>query len=148
MDEAWCIHCKTSVSLVHAIAEFPCPSCSSKEYFYIVSGRDLDIEICDAEANRMMRIGQWEAASAAYTRCFSAGNMSAAERNLREVTLEWRKACASRAVALIADGGVPLDLFRSKLVDEYDEFAVAWVLQEFRGIRLVPSEGAFIVEVR
>lgn len=145
MELAWCSKCHADVSLAHAVAELPCPSCGSRLYFLIAEdGRG---EFLLAEAERMMRIGNWDDAGSILKRCFHLGLISAADLNLSAANLEWRKQCASAATALVADGGMPLAAFRSALVSEYDVYVVEWLLREYRGIRLVPDGGTYVVEV-
>lgn len=145
MEFAWCSKCHADVSLAHAVAELPCPSCGGRLYFLIAE--DGRKEFLLAETERMMRIGNWEEAGSILKRCFDLGLISAADFNLSAANLEWRKLCASSAAALVADGSVPLAAFRSALVSEYDAYVVEWLLREYRGIRLVPDGGTYVVEV-
>lgn len=144
MDKAWCSRCQQDVSLARAVAELPCPACGAKSYFVIIE--DGKRETLLGKAERMMRLGRWKDAAAALGECRNRGLISVADFNLSSVSLEWRKQCAAAAGDLVAGGGLPLDSFRSALVAEYDEYVVEWLLREYRGIRLVPDGGSYIVE--
>lgn len=144
MEMAWCTKCHTDVSLAHAVAELPCPSCGSKTFFLMVD--DGRREALLLESERMMRLGRWSDASEVLRRCYELELVSAADLNLSVANLEWRKQCAAAAGNLVAGGGLPLDSFRAALVAEYDEYVVEWLLREYRGIRLVPDGGSYLVE--
>lgn len=145
MCMAWCSKCQTDVSLAHAVAELPCPSCGSNSYFLIVD--DGERETLLGEAERMMRIGRWLDASAALSECRNRGLISDADFNLSSANLEWRKQCAAAAVDLVAMEGMPLPDFRAALESEFDSFVVDWLLRDCRMFRLVPDGGGYIVEV-
>ena len=145
MELAWCRKCHADVSLAHAIAELPCPSCGAKTYFIIVESADREALL--GESERMERLGRWEDAAAALEECRKRGLISAADFNLSSTRLEWRGQCASAAVALLTSGGVPLPKFRAALEAEFDSFVVDWLLQDCRLIRLVPAGSNYIVEV-
>lgn len=98
------------------------------------------------EAERMMRLGKWGNASETLRRCFELEFVSAADLNLAMANLEWRKQCAAAAGDLVASGSLPLDSFRAALIAEYDEYVVEWLLREYRGIRLIPDGGSYLVE--
>lgn len=145
MELAWCKSCRKVVSLAHAVAERPCPGCGMKEYLIAADGGQRDELLFTAE--RMMRIGRWAEAGAALARAFEDGLISAADKNLTMADLEWRKQCAASAAELLADGQMPLDVFRERLVSQYDGFVVDWLLREYHGIRMVPSGCTYAVEV-
>lgn len=145
MDIAWCSKCHTDVSLAHAVAELPCPSCGSKMYFLIVD--DGERETLLGEAERMMRVGRWADAAAALYECKKRGLVSTADFNLSATNLEWRKQCAAAAVDLVAVEGMPLAEFRAALENEFDSFVVDWLLQSCKVIRLVRAGKSYIVEV-
>lgn len=144
MELAWCSKCHTDVSLAHAVAELPCPSCGGTSYFLFAE--DGRRELLLSEAERMMRLGRWQDAENALRRCSECGSLSAADFNLSAANLEWRKQCAAAAADLVACCGMSLSTFRNKLIAEYDEYVVEWLLREYRGIRLVPDGGTYIVE--
>lgn len=145
MELAWCSKCHADVSLAHAVAGLQCPSCGGRLYFLIAE--DGRKEFLLAEIERMMRIGNWEDAESILRCCYDLDLISAADFNLSATNLEWRKQCASSAAVLAAAGGMPLAAFREAIVSEYDIYAVEWLLREYRGIRLVPDGGTYIVEV-
>ncbi len=145
MELAWCCKCHADVSLAHAIAELPCPSCGAKTYFMIVESADREALL--GESERMTRLGRWEDAADALAECHKRGLISAADFNLSMTNLEWRQQCAAAAVALLSSGGVPLSEFRATLEAEFDSFVVDWLLQDCRLIRLVPDGRGYIVEV-
>lgn len=144
MEMAWCSKCHTDVTLAHAVAELPCPACGSTSFFLMAD--DGQRETLLFEAERMMRLGRWSDAADALRRCYSLELISAADLNLSAANLEWRKQCAAAAGDLVAGGGLPLDRFRAALVAEYDEYVVEWLLREYRGIRLIPDGGSYVVE--
>lgn len=145
MELAWCRKCHADVSLAHAIAELPCPSCGAKTYFIIVESADREALL--GESERMERLGRWEDAADALEECRKRGLISAADFNLSSANLEWRRQCATAAVSLLSSGGVPLPKFRAALEAEFDSFVVDWLLQDCRLIRLVPAGSNYIVEV-
>lgn len=145
MDIAWCSKCHEDVSLAHAVAELPCPSCGAKTYFMIVESADKEALL--GESERMMRLGRWDDAGDALAECRKRGLISAADYNLSSANLEWRRRCAASAIALASGSGVPLAEFRAALIEEFDAFVVDWLLQECRLIRLVPAGCGYIVEV-
>lgn len=144
MELVWCSNCRADVSLAHAVAEMPCPACGGREYFVAADDGSADALLFKAE--RMMRLGRWSEAAAAFRACFEMGLISAAEFNLSSANLEWRRQCAAAAVDLVACGGIRLDAFRGALSAEFDEYVVKWLLKEYRGIRLVPDGKSYIVE--
>lgn len=145
MELAWCRKCHADVSLAHAIAELPCPSCGAKTYFIIVESADRETLL--GESERMERLGRWEDAADALEECRKRGLISAADFNLSSANLEWRRQCATAAVSLLSSGGVPLPKFRAALEADFDSFVVDWLLQDCRLIRLVPAGSNYIVEV-
>lgn len=145
MELAWCCNCHTDVSLAHAVAELPCPSCGAKTYFMIVESADKEALL--GESERMTRLGRWGDAADALVECRKRGLISVADFNLSSANLEWRRQCAVAAVALLSSGGVPLSEFRAALEADFDSFVVDWLLQECRLIRLVPAGRGYIVEV-
>ena len=145
MELAWCRKCHADVSLAHAIAELPCPSCGAKTYFIIVESADPEALL--GESERMERLGRWEDAADALEECRKRGLISAADFNLSSANLEWRRQCATAAVSLLSSGGVPLPKFRAALEADFDSFVVDWLLQDCRLIRLVPAGSNYIVEV-
>ena len=145
MELAWCRKCHADVSLAHAIAELPCPSCGAKTYFIIVESADQETLL--GESERMERLGRWEDAADALEECRKRGLISAADFNLSSANLEWRRQCATAAVSLLSSGGVPLPKFRAALEADFDSFVVDWLLQDCRLIRLVPAGSNYIVEV-
>lgn len=146
MELAWCCKCQTDVSLARAVAELPCPCCGSVEYFLIAGNVERDSLL--SESDRMMRIGRWPEAEKALRVCRERELISIADFNLSFSNLEWRKGCAASAASLVCESAVPLVEFRNALVREYDEYVVDWLLREFRGIRLVPDGGSYLVEAR
>ena len=145
MELAWCRKCHADVSLAHAIAELPCPSCGAKTYFIIVESADREALL--GESERMERLGRWEDAADALEECRKRGLISAADFNLSSANLEWRRQCATAAVSMLSSGGVPLPKFRAALEADFDSFVVDWLLQDCRLIRLVPAGSNYIVEV-
>lgn len=146
MELAWCCKCQADVSLAHAVAELPCPQCGAVSYFLMAG--DGEREALLSESERMMRLGHWPAAEKALNECAARGLISAADFTLSSANLEWRKCCAASAASLVAGDGVPLAAFRAVLVSGYDEYVVDWLLREFRGLRLVPEGGSYLVEAR
>jgi len=146
MELAWCCRCQADVSLAHAVAELPCPKCGAASYFLMAG--DGERESLLSESERMMRLGRWPAAEKALHECASRGLISAADFNLSAANLAWRKSCAASAASLVAGEGVPLAAFRAELVPAYDEYVVEWLLREYRGLRLVPDGGSYLVEAR
>lgn len=146
VEFAWCRKCGADVSIAHAVAEFPCPTCGAVEYIVIADDGQRDALLSLAE--RMMRLGRWEDAASAFDRCLAGDLISAADYNLSLSNLEWRKLCAASGAKLIADssGRVPLEYFRGCLELEYDVFVVQWLLNEYQGFRLIPSGRSFYVE--
>ena len=118
MELAWCRKCHADVSLAHAIAELPCPSCGAKTYFIIVESADQETLL--GESERMERLGRWEDAADALEECRKRGLISAADFNLSSANLEWRRQCATAAVSLLSSGGVPLPKFRAALEADFD----------------------------
>ena len=100
MELAWCRKCHADVSLAHAIAELPCPSCGAKTYFIIVESADREALL--GESERMERLGRWEDAADALEECRKRGLISAADFNLSSANLEWRRQCATAAVSLLS----------------------------------------------
>ncbi len=146
MELAWCCKCHTDVSLARAVAELPCPRCGATTYFLIAGDAERDALLSESE--RMMRIGRWPEAKRALLSCSELGLISVADYNLSFATLEWRKNCVEAAIGMISARAVPLSDFREALAKDYDKFVIGWVLREFRGIRLVPDGGSYLVEVR
>ena len=144
MEMAWCSKCHADVSLAHAVAELPCPACGGSSFFLMADVVERESLLLEAE--RMLRLGRWPDAADALKRCFDRELISAADLNLSAANLEWRKQCAAAAGDLVAGGGLPLDSFRFALVAEYDEYVVEWLLREYRGIRLIPDGGSYLVE--
>lgn len=146
-DLIWCSSCGTEVSLARAVAELPCPACGSTDYFVLATDAEYDALLSLAE--RMQRIGCWEVAEAALRRCRDQGYISTADCNLSLRALSWRKECADVARDLIrsSSSALTVDQLRSLLLNEYDEYTVDWLLSEFTGLRRVPFDKTFIVEV-
>lgn len=147
MEMAWCLNCREDVTLAHAVAELPCPSCGGCEYFVAID--EGGQEALFSKAERMQRIGRWAAAAEIYSSCASKGLMSAADLNLSMATLEWRRACAVAGASLIQDSGgeIPLEDFRAELQDSFEDYVVAWLLHEYQDIRTVMRDGGYVVEV-
>lgn len=147
MEFAWCRACGTDVSIAHAVAQFPCPSCGSTDYIVIADDGKRDELLSLSE--RMMRLGRWAEASSALSECIAAGLISPADYNLSAANIEWRRQCAASASDMIAAAGgrLPTSQLRLRLASDYDAFAVHWLLHEFRGLRLVSSGGVSFVEV-
>lgn len=147
MEMAWCVNCGEDVTLAHAVAELPCPSCGNDEYFVAID--DGAREALFSKAERMQRIGRWAAAAEIYTSCASKGMMSPADLNLSMVTLEWRRACAVAGASMIqaAGGEVPLEDFRSRLQDEFEDYVVAWLLHDYQEIQTMLRDGSYVVGV-
>ena len=146
-DMVWCRSCGQSASLAQAVAELPCSCCGSRNYISILTSNEEDALLSLSE--RMQRVGDWEVAEAAYRRCFQAGYISSADFNLSMTQLQWRKECASAAVALIRSSSVALTVseLRSYLENEFDQFTVSWLMSDFVGLRLVPFDSTYVVEV-
>lgn len=146
-DLIWCSSCGTEVSLARAVAELPCPACGSTDYFVLATDAEYDALLSLAE--RMQRIGCWEVAEASLRRCRDQGYISTADCNLSLRALSWRKECADVARDLIrsSSSALTVDQLRSLLLNEYDEYTVDWLLSEFTGLRRVPFDKTFIVEV-
>ena len=146
-DLIWCSSCGTEVSLARAVAELPCPCCGSTSYFVLATSAEHDALLSLSE--RMQRIGCWEVAEAALRRCSDQGYISAADFNLSHRALLWRKECADVARDLIgsSESALTVDELRSLLLNEYDVFTVDWLLTDFAGLRRVPFDNTYIVEV-
>lgn len=143
---AWCLACGKDVSVAHAVAEFPCPSCGGKDYFVAAGSVEKDMLLSLAE--RMQRVGRWEIAERAFLRCAELRLISAADRNLSLCNLRWRMECAASALSILRSASEPVtvDALRSALVADYDEFVVTWLLRDFAGLRLVPAGKTYTVE--
>lgn len=146
-DLIWCSSCGNEVSLARAVAELPCQCCGSTSYFVLASSAEHDALLSLSE--RMQRIGCWEVAEAAFRRCYDQGYITAADRNLSLRALSWRRECAGVARDLISSSASALTLeeLRSLLLEEYDEYTVDWLLTDFSGLRRVPFDNTYIVEV-
>ena len=145
MESAWCIKCHRTVSLASAIAEIPCPECGGTNFLLLVD--DGKREKLLSEAERMMRLGRWGDAKEALDSCFDAGLISAGERNLSGAQLEWRRQCAAAAEEITSSSVcMSVDDFRAALVEQFDPYVVAWVLRDYRGIRLVAHGKTYDVE--
>ena len=146
-DLIWCSSCGTDVSLARAVAELPCPCCGSTDYFVLATDAEYDALL--SLSDRMQRIGCWEVAEAAFRRCRDQGYISTADCNLSLRALSWRKECSEVARDLIRSSSAALtvDALRSLLLNEYDEYTVGWLLTEFTGLRRVPFDNTYIVEV-
>lgn len=143
MELAWRSKRQADMLIAHSVEDLPCPYCDSTTYFMLKE--DGRREAMLAESERMMRLGRWSEAERALEECRSL--MSDADFNLSSVTLGWRRECAASALAALVAGSVPLDMFHACMVSEFDEYVVDWMLREFRGIRLVPDGGSYLVEV-
>lgn len=143
----WCRSCSRTVSLEHAIAELPCPSCGGSDYFVVTGSAEQDALLSLSE--RMQRIGRWEVAEKAIRRCADRGYISAADCALSIHNLAWRRECACSACSMIEDSPAALTVaeLRSSLLRDYDTYVVDWLLQEFAGLRLVPFGDTYVVEV-
>lgn len=146
-DLIWCSSCGTEVSLARAVAELPCPGCGGTDYFVLATDAEYDALISLAE--RMQRIGCWEVAEAALRRCRDQGYISTADFNLSSRALSWRKECAETARDLVSSSASALtvDALRSLLLNEYDDFTVDWLLSDYTGLRRIPFDNTFTVEV-
>lgn len=146
-DLIWCSSCGCEVSLAHAVAELPCPRCGGKEYFVLATDAENDALLSLSE--RMQRVGRWDVAEAAFRRCLDQGYISQADFNLSTGALSWRRECAETACDLISgsDSALTISALRSLLLRDYDVYTVEWVLSEFTGLRRVPFDRTFIVEV-
>ncbi len=147
MEITWCSKCLTDVSFAHAVAELPCPKCGATSFFVIADDGKRDLLLSESE--RMMRIGRWAEAENVLRECMSLELISAPDFNLSLANIEWRKQCAVSAVAYLEEASAPVALpaLRTRLAREFDEYVVDWMLREFRGIRLVPDGGSYLVEV-
>ena len=146
-DLIWCSSCGTEVSLARAVAELPCPSCGGTDYFVLATDTEYDALLSLSE--RMQRIGCWEVAEAAFRRCLDQGYITSADCNLSLRALSWRKECADVARDLVSssESAMTIDALRSLLLNEYDEYTVEWLLSEYTGLRRVPFDNTFIIEV-
>lgn len=147
MDNVWCVNCKASVSLQHAMNELPCPSCSSTSYMIMCLECSLSLEDTDLRAEQLMQYGKWQEAAEAYHFC---SDIEPSELNLRMAVLELRKECSQQIHKVIVDNGGILNIadLRQYLLDNYDTFVMKWILQEFRGILLVPNGTSYNVQWR
>jgi len=89
MTTSWCTTCHADVSLAHAIAELPCPDCGEVSYFAAISDGRRDDLISEAE--RYMRLGQWDAAKDKYRQCRELDLITETERIRLTVNLELRR---------------------------------------------------------
>lgn len=146
-DLVWCSSCGLSASLAQAVAELPCSRCGSRSYFCATSSTEEDALLSLAE--RMQRVGEWELAETAFRRCFSSGFISSADLHLSLHQLSFRRECADAACTLIRSSSSALTVsdLRSLLLAEFDDFTVSWLLSDYTGIRLVPFDSTYIVEV-
>lgn len=146
-DMIWCSSCGTEVSLARAVADLPCPCCGSTSYFVLATSAEHDALLSLSE--RMQRIGCWDVGEAALRRCRDQGYISSADFNLSRLALLWRKECADVARGLIGSSASALTVeeLRSLLLNEYDEYTVDWLLSDFTGLRRVPFDNTYIVEV-
>lgn len=149
MNGTWCVNCLTKVTSIHADNGLPCPTCGQIKYFRL-SQNQCSLEYCDSKAALLMQTGHWEDASALYTDCFIAGNMSAAEKTLRMAMLEWRQQAAQLSLNLVDTHGgqIPIGRLRQALLREFDEFTTQWVLQEYQGLLLAQNENGLIAQKR
>lgn len=147
MERAWCTNCKTNVSLIHATNELPCPSCSSVSYMVLRFDASISLEDTDLKAEQLMQRSMWDEAAEAYRSC---SDIEPSEFNLRMATLELRRDCSQQIHNVIVDNGGTLDIadLRQYLVDNYDTFISKWILQEYRGILLVPNGTSYFVQWR
>lgn len=145
IDLVWCRSCGLPASLVQAALNEPCSRCGSVSYLSIDDSSEEDALLSLSE--RMQRIGQWDIAEAAFRRCFDLGFISAADLNLSLRQLSWRKECVSAAVDAVRSAPSPIFVedLKAALAD-FDEYTLSWLLSEFSGLRLVPSESGFIIE--
>lgn len=146
-DLVWCSSCGLSASLAQAITESPCSRCGSRSYFCVTSAAEEDALLSLAE--RMQRVGEWDVSETAFRRCYASGYISAADLNLSLSQLSFRRECADAACALIRSSSSALTVsdLRSLLLSEYDDFTVSWLLSDYSGLRLVPFDSTYIVEV-
>ena len=146
-DMVWCRSCGRSASLTQAVAGSACSGCGSVNYFAVPGSAEEDALLSLSE--RMQRVGEWDLAEAAFRRCLAAGYISAADFNLSCTQLRWRQECADAACSLIrsSDSALTVPELRSLLLSEYDQFTVDWLFSDFSGIRLVPFDTTYIVEV-
>jgi len=146
-DLVWCSSCGLSASLAQAVSECPCSRCGSRSYFCATSSAEEDALLSLAE--RMQRVGEWELSESAFRRCFAAGYISAADLRLSLSQLSFRRECADAACTLIRSSSSALTVsdLRSLLLTEYDDFTVSWLLSDYSGLRLVPFDSTYIVEV-
>lgn len=146
-DLIWCSSCGAEVSLARAVAELPCPCCGSTSYFVLATSAEHDALLSLSE--RMQRIGCWDVAGAALRRCRDQGYITEADYNLSSRAMAWRKECVDSARDFISSSGsaVMIDDLRSALLIDYDEYTVAWLLTDYAGLRRVPFDKSYIVEV-
>ena len=97
----------------------------------------------------MQRVGEWDIARAAFVRACESGFISSADLRLSLSQLSFRRECADAACTLIRSSSSALTVseLRSLLLSEFDDFTVSWLLSDFSGIRLVPFDSTYIVEV-
>lgn len=146
-DLVWCKSCGLSASLAQAVAKLPCSRCGSISYFCATSSAEEDALLSLAE--RMQRVGEWELARAAFVRASSSGFISPADLRLSLSQLSFRRECADAACTLIraSSSALTVSELRSLLLSEFDDFTVSWLLSEYSGLRLIPFDSTYIVEV-
>lgn len=147
-DMVWCSSCGTEVSLARAVAELPCPVCGKTEYFVVASDAEQDALLSLAE--RMQRIGCWEVAEGAFRRCLDQGYITQADFNLSTRTLQWRRECvdAARGFLRSADSSLPEKQLGSLLQqNDFDDYTIVWVMNEYSGFRHVRRGKTQFVEV-
>lgn len=147
MDCAWCLVCNADVSIQHAESGLPCPACRGTDYFIMRLSETDNVGQTDDEAERFMRQGKWDEAEEAYKSCQC---FEPSETALRMAVLNWRKDCASFSDKLLLhlDGEIDVAEFRKALLAHYDEYVAKWILQEYRGIVLLPNGDSYTVARR
>lgn len=144
MNGAWCAGCKGEALLSAAIEGLPCPQCGGTEYVILATDDESSIAISDAKAELFMQKGLWDEAEDAYRSCI---RLEPSELNLRMATLQWRHDC-TQYINRTLDEPVSLADFKQDILDRYDTFVADWVLQSYRGIRLVPEGSTYNVTRR
>ena len=141
MKNAWCLNCKSDVSLLTAIDNRPCPRCGSKQYIIPELDDETIIAIADTKAEIFMQKGMWNEAASALSSC---SILSPCERTLRSALLECRQDCAQYIQKTLIEP-MPLETFKKTITAEYDIFTAEWFLQSYQDIRLIPNGDTYDV---
>lgn len=147
MKVSWCTKCKADVSHSLAFSGLPCPNCGSRDYVIIDTDLKSTIEDSDDKAELFMKRGMWEEAEDVY---YSNTDYEKSEVTLRMATLQLREECAKHAESFLSEhpSGIAVSSFKQELLDNYDEFVTAWILQDYQGISLIPNGCSYYVKRR